>query len=163
MLMHNRIEFTEGEERFIYERIKYLADKYFGDGNYVLHKVNDRNAPRYKVVPKLFDCNGKFALRLQCKNLVRFRSVEFLLNKYSNNSYGYGMRVQVCGDYKGYRKKNCEMYRIVGLEEERSFLVLEHHTDIAELFGQNTTSLFERVLDEIKNAKPTKIELNYWK
>jgi hypothetical protein len=161
MSTHKRLDFTNDEMQCVYKNIKNVADRYFGEGNYRLCNVDDPNAPRYKIIPKLFDCNGKFALRLQCKNLVRFISVEFILNKYSDNEFG--MRVQVCGNFKGYRKKNSEMYRIISLEDDRSFLVLEFSRDINKLIGENTTSLFDRVLTELKNAKPTKIEIDYWK
>jgi hypothetical protein len=161
--MKRRIDFTPDEMQTVYDNIKRIADQYFGDGNYRLLKVRDGNAPRYKIVPKIFDCNGKFALRLQCKNLARFIAIEFLLNKYNDSRVRYGMRVQVCGNFKGYRKKNCEMYRVIGLEDDRSFLVLEYGSEINAVFGKNTTSLFDNVMSELKNAKPTKIELDYWK
>lgn len=160
--MKRRIDFTANEIKDIVSNITKLSNQYFGEGNYTLFKVDDPNAPRYKIVPKLFDCNGKFALRLKCGNLVRFSGVEFLLNKH-NDQPKYSMRMQVCGAFKGYRKKNCEMYRTIEVENERQLYSVQFVNSIPDLFGDNIRFILDKTMLELKTAKPTKIEIDYWK
>lgn len=177
------VEITSGELDVFNREVYKLADRYFGAGNYETMCIENQMTGfvHYRIIPKVFECNGKYALRLKCGNQVRFRYIHIMVVKHKGydesvegkfyeweegykpeyNITSYTVKTDVIGDWKGYRRKNCEM--AVGILGDNKLWSYDFDTDYEDLFGEATENIFKDVARELKNAKPTKTIIGYWR
>lgn len=177
------VEFTTDELATFKKRIIELADKHFGIDAYTINVINGMGTGtvHYTIKPKIFDTKNGFALRLVSGHKAKFNNIHFHITKRKGydesvegvfykwkkgykpeyNLTSFGISVSVMGDWKGYRRKNCEMS--VGIIGTLPLWGYEYDTDATQLIGEVTESVLKNTALEIKNAKPTKIMIDYWK
>lgn len=177
------VEVTTDELDVFNKEVSKLADKYFGAGNYELVTIDNQTTGfvLYSITSKVFDCNGKFALRLKSGHQARMRYMHIMVVKHKGydesvegkfyewdegykpeyNITSYSVNVEVTGDWKGYRRKNCEV--AVGIIGNNRLWSYDYDTDHNKLFGDATEKVFKDLMWELNNAKPTKNVIGYWR
>lgn len=177
------VEVTSDELDVFNTEVKVLANKYFGEGNYELITIDNQTTGfiHYRIIPKVFDCNGKYALRLKSGHQARMKYIHIMVVKHKgydesvegkfyeweegytpeHNITSYTVKTDVTGDWKGYRRKTCEM--AVGIIGNSRLWSYDYDTDHNKLFGDTTEKVFKDLMWELNNAKPTKTIIGYWR
>lgn len=171
------VEFTDSEYATIVEKVSTMCDEIFGMDGYSLNWSGEMSCHTCTIVPKIFSCNGECAIRLRSKHLAHFKFIRLFVykqNGYDEKVEGYcynweegykpnlnltsfSVSAYVIGDWKKYYGKRSE--HNTGIIGDNNLCTYEYDTEISDLIGNDTISMFRSVKAEIDNAKPTNIKL----